>query len=476
MNDRAYDPLCGGSPVEIAEIAEFRAIGALATNGNSANSTISTPPPCRPASPSPVPPIHQAAYPTDSVLEDFMAFARAYSESEDAMLIGAVLPVVSRLLARRVSIRFAGRKYPNIYTLLVTKPGLRKSTNIRLVEKLGRDLLSSDAFLGGATSEQALFKQYQANPDRLLIEEEGNTVLSNWLSDAAGKVVAKRFLRLYDCASWQQDYIRQMGEEGGALQRIEETSTSLLIGTTFNNCRFHGLETRDGMRRRVCYYVSEDFARTIHWPPELDGAAYGRLVEAFRPLAEVAGEMALTRGARALWNELQDRNRDEIRAIHDIDSAAEAYGSALAEEQSKTLKFAMLFEACRWALDPSRAFGEIRRDTLKLAAEHGRYCLAAGRALDAIGNRSEIRDKADSILAKIRTEWARAATPINGGCIELTRTQLTSRFAPNPERAGAMTPARLYNEILPDLIKRGLARELPREGGKGRVYQFAAGE
>jgi len=36
-----------------------------------------------------------------------------------------------------------------------------------------------------------------------------------------------------------------------------------------------------------------------------------------------------------LWNELQDRNRAEIRAIEQIDTAAEAHGSALAEEQSR---------------------------------------------------------------------------------------------------------------------------------------------
>jgi hypothetical protein len=458
MNDRAYDPLCGGSPAEIAEMNEMPPF--ISTN--------SAPPPSLPP---PQAKLH-AAYPEDSALEAFMTFARTYSESEDCMLIGAMLPVASRLLARRVFIDFAGRKYPNLYSLLVTKPGLRKSTNIRLAEKLGRDLLPPEAFLSGATSEQALFKQYQANPDRLFIEDEGNTVLSNWSSDAAGKIVAKRFLRLYDCSSWQQDYIRQAEEQGAACQRIEETGTSLLIGTTFNNCRFHGLETRDGMRRRVCYYVSEDFARTIYWPPTLNGAEYAAVLEAFRPLAELEGEMELTNSARVLWNDLQDRNRVEIRAIHDIDTASEAYGSALAEEQSKTLKLAMIFEACRWAADPTQSFGTIRRDTLELAAAHGRYCLAAGRALDAIGRRSEIRDHADAILAKIRTDWAGGA---RDGWIELSRTQLTSRFASNPERKGALTPARLYNEILPDLIKRGLARELP-QAGKWRLYRFTAGD
>ena len=442
----------GGGGVEIAEVAEGGADDS-ATSTNSAT-----------------PPMPTAAYPTDSVIENFMDFARGYSESEDAMLIGSLLPIVSRLLARRVFIRFAGRKYPNLYSLLVTKPGLRKSTNIRLVAKLGRALLPSDAFIEGATSEQALFKQYQANPDRLLIEEEGNTVLSNWASDAAGKIVAKRFLRLYDCASWQQDYIRQKEEDGEALQRIEETSTSLLIGTTFNNCRFHGLETRDGMRRRVLYYVSEDFARTIHWPPDLDGEEFLRLVEAFRPLTELAGEITLSTDARRLWDGLQDRNREEIRGIHEIDSAAEAYGSALAEEQSKTLKLAMIFEACRWAKDRTRDWQEIQRDTLELAAAHGRYCLMAGRALDTIGKRGEIRDEADAILAHIRAEFVAFA---KGGRIELTRTQLTHRFAANPGRPGAMKPGRLYSEIIPDLEKRDLARPLPK-AGKLHVYQFDA--
>jgi|LakMenEpi03Aug12_release.lakeMendotaPanAssembly.Ray.scaffolds.fasta_scaffold92698_2 hypothetical protein len=443
-----------GSPVEIAELAALPGDDS-ATSTNSAS-----------------PPAHKAAYPKDSVLENFMAFAREYSESEDAMLIGAMLPIVSRLLARRVFIRFAGRKYANLYSLLVTKPGLRKSTNIRLVEKLGRALLPSHAFIGGATSEQALFKQYQADPDRLLIEEEGNTVLSNWASDAAGKIVAKRFLKLYDCASWQQDYIRQKEEDGDEMQRIEETSTSLLIGTTFNNCRFHGLETRDGMRRRVCYYVSEDFARTIYWPPDLDGETFARVADAFRPLLELDGEMSLTGDAQSLWNDLQDRNREEIRGIKEINNAAEAYGSALAEEQSRTLKIAMIFEACRWAANRARKSSEIQRDTLQLAAEHGRYCLSAGRSLDAIGRRGEIRDEADAILAKIRTDFTAF---VKDGRIELTRTQLTSRFAPNPGRNGAMTPGRLYSEIIPDLITRQFAREIPK-AGKLHVYQFMAGD
>ncbi len=454
MSGCTFDSTRGGSGVEIAELGE-------AGDDDSTTSTNSA-----------APPAHEAAYPTDSVLETFMAFAREYSESEDSMLIGAVLPVVSALLARRVFISFAGRKHPNLYSLLVTKPGFRKSTNINLVARLARALLPPQAFTGGATSEQALFKQYMARPDKLLIESEGNTVLSNWASDSAGKIVAKRYLDLYDCSAWQQNYIKQEEENGEALQRIEQTSTSLLIGTTFNNCRFNGLETRDGMRRRVCYYVSEDFARTIYWPPDLDGEEFARVVAAFKPLAELTGEVKLSREARALWNDLQDRNRVEIRSIHEMDSAAEAHGSALAEEQSKTLKLAMIFEACRWAAEPARNWQEIQRDTLELAAAHGRYCLAAGQALDAIGRRGEIRDEADAILANIRTEFGNQS---KGGKIELNRTQLTHRFAANPGRPGAMKAGRFYSEIIPDLEKRGLALSLPK-AGKLTTYRFDVAE
>ncbi len=86
-----------GGDVEIAELAEDG-------SDDSATSTNS-------AAPHP----HEAVYPADSVLETFMAFAREFSESEDAILIGALLPVVAGLLARRVFIPFGERKYPNLF-------------------------------------------------------------------------------------------------------------------------------------------------------------------------------------------------------------------------------------------------------------------------------------------------------------------------------------------------------------------------
>src|SRR5262249_16717749 len=127
-----------------------------------------------------------------------------------------------------------------------------------------------------------------------------------------------------------------------------------------------------------------------------------------------------------------------------------------------------IFDACRWASNHSRDFRAIQADTLQLAAEHVRHCINASRELDIIGRRAEIREEADAILANIRVEFKGAAS---NGKIELNKTTLTHRFGANPSRRGAMTPSRLYSEIVPDLEKRGLAKPLPRNG-KLQVYEF----
>ena len=423
----------------------------------SANSAISTP----------LPP--QAVWPVDSILDDFVQLARGCSESEDSIIIGAILPVVSRLLARRVFLRFGVDKFPNLYHVLTTKPGLRKSTTIQIVEHIAKALLPASAFIGGASSEQALFKSYQAECDKLWIEDEGNTVLSNWANDAAGKMVAKRMLKLYDCREWRENYIRHKVEDGAEEQFIEQTSTSLLIGTTFNNCRFNGLETKDGMRRRVCYYVSERHARQIDWPEELNSGACSELIQCLSQLLVLSGEVTLSDSAKGLWSKIQSSNRHDIESISSIDQASEAHGSMLSESPAKILKRAMIFEACRWAKDRSRNWKQIQPDTLELAAEHERYCLSASQLLDTIGSRFETRSIADSILAKIQTSY----TPEAKGWILLTRSQITTKFAPNPGRRGEMTPERLYTVIIPDLIHRRLAR-LERKRGKLEVYAFPA--
>ena len=127
----------------------------------------------------------------------------------------------------------------------------------------------------------------------------------------------------------------------------------------------------------------------------------------------------------------------------------------------------------RWLKDKARDWQVIQADTLDLAARHEAYCLAANRNLDVIANRAEIQDEADAILAQIRS--GKCGQLQADGHFHLTRTQLTNQFASHPGRHGAMTPERLYSTIIPDLIKRRLAKA-PEKRGKLEVFLFRGDE
>jgi hypothetical protein len=80
----------------------------------------------------------------DSIIEDYMGLARRYSEAEDQILVGAFQPVVGGALGRNVFINFGQRIFPNLYHVIVAKPGLRKSTTIDLVTHIARSLLPKE--------------------------------------------------------------------------------------------------------------------------------------------------------------------------------------------------------------------------------------------------------------------------------------------------------------------------------------------
>jgi hypothetical protein len=227
--------------------------------------------------------------------------------------------------------------------------------------------------------------------------------LNNSACDAAGKGVARQILTLYDCSSWRESYLKHEKKEGKAIQEIPETSTSILIGTTFSSARFSALETRDGMRRRFSYYVSESFGRMICWPLNYDSYELIEFIGSLEAIRDLKGEMCLSPEAFELWKHLQVENRRQIEAVSGIDSASETYSSVLASSPAKILKLAMIFEVSRWLKDKTRGWQVIQADTLDLAARHDAYCVAANKSLDAIANRAEVRDEADAILAQIRS-------------------------------------------------------------------------
>jgi hypothetical protein len=120
---------------------------------------------------------HLAVYPDDSILEDYMEYVRVESESADAFLIGSILPVTAAQLGRRVRFPWGSDvQFPNIYAMLAGPPGARKSSAIKLAEKLARRCLAESAFIPLSLSAETLFDEYDTEkggqPDKLLFNDD----------------------------------------------------------------------------------------------------------------------------------------------------------------------------------------------------------------------------------------------------------------------------------------------------------------
>lgn len=437
----------------------------------SGNSAISTFPSEAPSS--------RAIYPEDSILYDWMLLARKHCECSDFQILGAILPICGAIMARTVRMNFFGKKYPNIYSMIVAPPGHRKSTLIGLAEELARTVLQQTSFTDAMTSDEALFDQYDeergGSPDQLLIVDEGNTLFTAWVETSYGKSCAKRYLSLYDCKAQSQSFRGNRQADNGSVRRtIPETSTSVLIGATHNVCRMQRLEVRDGMWRRFLKYPSERIERSITFSEAISGAKWndlGMLFEQLKHVGEAPLQYHLCDEARELFREYKERNIAKLEAIPvDLSPVNEAKASVLSEELSHVLKIAMIFERCRWVKINGKVDQPlIRRSTLELAYEQVQQCIAASDSLENIAKRSEIRDIADSIRAQVLTNFIHWMV---NGFIPLTRTDLTNRFAKNAGRRGAMNNNRLYHEVIPDLEKRNLVRVWNVKGTKKKYYLF----
>lgn len=426
-----------------------------------------------------------AIYPEDTILHDYLGFGRTTQESADSYLLGSIIPVVAAILARKVYFPWADdRLYPNVFSIIVGRPGDRKSSAIKLGERLARQLLPDKMFLPETTSAEALFDEYDDSvggcPDKLLIADDANPMLATWRKTSYGEVVGKRFLNLADCRPLAESFRqnRKKNErESDNVERptsrrfIPETSTSLLLGATHNIARFQGHEIQDGMARRFLYYTAGGHGRLIALPPRTDRNAVQEIGNLFRPLLTLEKVCcSFSNDAEAVWRRFQSDNRNELSRADDTTEKGCARASRLNSLPHQALKIAMIFQSTRWAAgDCQRSWdGVIEQDILQKAISHAQLCFEAACALDMLADRFEIEQEAESIYSRIVTDFRDGSLE---EFIVLTKTDLTSKFASNPRRHGALTPDRLYNGLIPALIRKGKAALVDKKGKRVR-YAF----
>ncbi|MBK1880202.1 hypothetical protein [Pelagicoccus mobilis] len=424
----------------------------------------------------------QAIYPPNELIDRYLDFARDMCESEDNLLIGALLPVCGAMLGRNVWFDFGRKLYPNIYSILAAPAGFRKSTCVNLAESIAARILNKDRFLSGQASEEALFYEYDPEnggcADKILIEDEGNTILTNWSNSQYGKTVSKRFLSLYDCKSWKQAFKQNLKDGDSVVKSIEESSTNLLIAATLGPAGFGGLEAKDGMQRRFLTYLSENLVRTIYLPKSQESQEFENLLLDLSLLPNLEGKISFSDSAFELWKEIQDRNRAEISECKfQTSKGSQSKASLLANEPTCSLKIGMIFTAFRIILrenyfSKNQDSFEMEAEELLYANAHVRQCIQDSMALEKVSQKAEIREDSERIYYNIlgNPKGLKSTERKDGTFIVLTKTQLTSRFA-NDSRRGGMTIERLYNEIIPDLKRQRKCIEL-EQVGKKRTFGF----
>lgn len=269
--------------------------------------------------------VQPAIYPVNSALARYMEFASKREESADAYLLGAILPVLAAMLGRRVSLPWSeGRIYPNLYAILAGKPGDRKSSAINLAHKIAKATISGKHFLPDLMSVEAMFDEYDGstdengNPkkgcaDKILIADDGNPFLGMLQKSNYGERVAQRLLTLYDCQGLQESFKRNEKTTGDARRIIEETSTSIVLGATFDIAQFKGHESRAGLQRRFLNYVAEKHGRFISYPGKNNPAELREITDRFARLAKLLDvEFILLPETRDLWSDFQLKNRKRL--------------------------------------------------------------------------------------------------------------------------------------------------------------------
>jgi hypothetical protein len=334
---------------------------------------------------------------------------------------------------------------------------------------LARKCLPGNAFIPHCFSPETLFDEYYephgGRPDKIWIVDDANIIMTDWCKTANGERNATRFLSLYDCGPLSESYRRNKTETDAETRRtVSETSTSILLGATFNIARFQGQQIRAGLARRFLYYIADSHGRVIVRPKALETQD---LYHLFCKLNNLYGEIDFSPEAASAWENFQNQNR----ATRDqTDRLQEAELSRLSSAPMQTLKIAMLFECASAAKIGSSNIIAIRESTLTKAISHVEECMRGARFLEDFADRASIANKAEVLLATIQQNFPPQPP---GETIYLTRSQITAKYAPHSGRAGALTPEDLYVRIIPYLTNERVAQRVVKQG-KLEVYAFKA--
>jgi hypothetical protein len=155
----------------------------------------------------------------------------------------------------------------------------------------------------------------------------------------------------------------------------------------------------------------------------------------------------------ALGDSFQRQNHNLLQS-----EDKEAHLARLNGAPRQVQKVALLFAATLWAKPCAKVWdGILHPPPLQLAIDPVNQCLQTALQRDTPAEKALVASSADALLARIRRDFA-SPEYLCDGWITLTKTQLTAKYASQPDRPHSWKPDDLYRRFLPELTRRGLAR------------------
>jgi hypothetical protein len=282
-------------------------------------------------------------------IESYITLIAPASESPLAYIYWSAATTISTVLKRNVYVgRGTYRLYPNLYTVLVGRPGIGKGTAIKPAINLMKEAKVANTLSGRITIEYVLERLASGWPHPMLggpikIGTESacmiySTELSVFLS--ASNNTLPILCDIWDFDEGDFEYgTRHKGEF-----RIKNPCVSLLGGSTqeWLISSIPSSAVGGGFTRRVNFVVANDREKLLPWPVvQNHSAVRDNLIRDLRSIASLRGEFQFAQDVRPLFESCY--SKDSSPTEYD-DEATTSYKTSL---WAQVTKLAMCMSASR---------------------------------------------------------------------------------------------------------------------------------
>lgn len=340
---------------------------------------------------------------------DYLNLFEGVTESPKSYHVFCFAVAVGMMLGRNVYVAYPHELYPNIFALLIGRPGVdRKDTAMNYGRKLAEQIdviqtlpaiASYEGLLEAMSKKQDDF--FDMDPSRtLVVLSEFNALLKKARVDSTSNIIPN-LCHLYDCPG-----VARSPTKVNPI-KVDKPFLSILssIQPGVIQDAFRSGDIHSGFAGRWAY-VSDQSNTAIPLPGRIDNAAWNDLVKKLSQIRDIwkerkSTELKLSDAAVSMWEDFYRWHREQ-------NQDGEIINTLIVRIPEQILKLAMIFAA----LDD---FTEIHDCHLEDAINIGKWLIGNTKRLFAGYGRSEV-EKAEEKIQEILKGGPRSKRDVQQYC------------------------------------------------------------